>query len=80
MARTKIHLSSLQKCLDAITDNLHVKTAFLDRIEQVKDSRGFVTLVQVEQTFMKISEQRQLMFHLLTEIENFGQSKSESDE
>lgn len=72
MNRKKVTRTQLKKCIKAVCDNEKIRNNFMSKIDDRMDSKYQCTIVDVEQIFMQVTENRTMMFNLLAEIQSLS--------
>ena len=72
MARKKLSKAQLKSCLERVTDSEKLIVKILNRCEERLDSKYQLTVVDVEQVFLKCSEDKYMLTCLHAEIQNLN--------
>lgn len=74
MNRTKVSRTQLKKCLETVCDSEKLRNNIMSRIDDRLDSKYQCTVVDVEQVFLKCTENKSMLGSLHQEIQNIGKS------
>ena len=76
MARKKLSKKQLQKCMEKVTDSEKLVTKVVNMADGVLDSKYQLSVEEAERVFLKCSEDKSMLSHLLTEIQNIGKNEA----
>lgn len=79
MARTKVNRQQLKKCLEKVCDSEKLRNNIMSKIDDRLDSKYQCTVVDVEQVFLKCTQNKSMLGTLHTEIQNIGKTKPKSE-